>query len=97
MSRLDVLLAYCAENRRVCPTPQRWHQLWDMLPAKTQRGAGWEPSLPLILGGWWESSDDEKRERLKDHLRWADSHRVLDPIERFLRSLPESEWHHRGD
>jgi hypothetical protein len=97
MSELEKLLAFCTENGRVCPAPQKWNELWQMLPEKTQHGAGWQPPLPLILAAWWEASDDAKRDRLKDHLQWADSHGALDPIVRFLRSLPEGEWHHRGE
>jgi glycine/D-amino acid oxidase-like deaminating enzyme len=94
---LERLLTYCRENGRVCPMPQQWHRLWDMLPEKSCRGVGWEPSLPLILAAWWEASDEEKKERLEAHLRWASDHGVVDQVAEFLRSLTESEWHHRDD
>ena len=97
MSELKQLLTYCAENGRVCPLPQQWHRLWDMLPDKIQRGVGWEPSLPLILAASWEASDQAKQERLELHLRWAAEHDALDQVGEFLRSLPESEWHHHGE
>jgi hypothetical protein len=94
---LQHLLAYCAEHGRVCPVPQQWLRLWDVLPNKRLGGAGWEPSLPLILGAWWEASDEEKQERLAVHLRWAAEHDALGQVEQFLRSLPKTEWHRRGD
>jgi hypothetical protein len=96
-SQLDELLTLCALNDRVCPMPQQWTDLWEMLPNKARRGAGWEPPLPLILGGWWETSDSDKRERLELHVRWAAEHDVLDRVGEFLRSLPENQWHHIGD
>ena len=49
---------------------------------------------PLILAAWWEASDNEKKERLKLHIRWANNHGALAAIDKFLRSLPESDWHH---
>jgi hypothetical protein len=96
-SQLDQLLTQCASNDRVCPMPQQWTNLWEMLPNKRRRGAGWEPPLPLILGGWWETSDSEKRERLELHIRWAAEHGILNRVGAFLRSLPENQWHHTGD
>ena len=97
MTELEQLLSYCAQNERVCPMPLPWHEVRDMLPAKTRDGAGWDPPLPLILAAWWDTSDDGKRERFELHLRWTEAHGALDMVARFLRSFPESEWHHRGD
>jgi hypothetical protein len=97
MTDLQQLLIYCRENGRVCPMPQHWNRLWEMLPNRSRRGVGWEPSLPLILAAWWEASDEAKQERLELHLRWATEHAVLDQVAAFLRSLPENEWHHRGE
>ena len=44
-----------------------------MLPNENRR----EPSLPLILAAWSETSDEAKQERLELYLRWADQHGVL--------------------
>jgi hypothetical protein len=76
--------------------PLPWHQVWDILPAKKRDGADWDPPLPLILAAWWDTSDDAKRERFELHLHWAAAHGALDTVAQFLRSFPESEWHHRG-
>jgi hypothetical protein len=35
--------------------------------------------------------------RLERHLRWAADHGALDAVDRLLRALPESEWHHLRD
>jgi hypothetical protein len=51
--RLDDLIAFVRSNGRVCPKPMRRNELYDLLPDRRQVGAGWEPPLPLILGGWW--------------------------------------------
>jgi hypothetical protein len=94
---IDQLLSYCRENERVCPIPDKWNQLYQMLPDTHRKGGGWEPSLPLILNAWWEASDDQKRQRFTEHVRWAVEHAALDEIGQFLRSLAESDWYHRGD
>jgi hypothetical protein len=64
------------------------------LPNRRRKGAGWEPALPLILAAWWEASDQQKQERLEQHVRWANDHGCMEQIAEFLHSLPESEWHH---
>ena len=93
----ETLIAYCRENDRVCPEPGKWHELWEMLPDKIQVGAGWKPSLPLILAAWDHTSNLEKMLRLADHIAWAQDHGVLDKVSPFLRGLPENEWHHLND
>ncbi|MGZ8368697.1 MAG: hypothetical protein ACXWVK_08350 [Rhodoplanes sp.] len=65
-----------------------------LLPAKRRVGVGYEPAVPLILSAWWETSDRDKRQRLEVHIRWAHQYGVLETIDAFLRSLPESDWHH---
>jgi hypothetical protein len=67
-----------------------------MLPETRRKGIGFEPAAPLILAAWWEASDNEKKERLGLHIRWANDHGALAAIDKFLRSLPESEWHHES-
>ena len=92
-AKLDALVAYLEAKERVCPLPQHWNNLWEMLPGKVRLGAGWSPSLPLILGAWWETCDLEKRIRLREHLEWAASHGTLDDVDGFLRSLAPGDWH----
>lgn len=88
------LLDVCHQNGRVCPTPDRWNKLYDLLPETRRVGNGWEPALPLILGAWHHSSDLVKALRLEEHVRWADQHGALDKVAGFLRELGENEWHH---
>jgi hypothetical protein len=90
----DDLVRYCRENGRVCPMPDQWAAFWEMLPNPTRIGEG--PALPLILGGW-HAPALLKMLRLKEHIDWADQHGVLDEVDKFLRSLPESEWAHLGE
>ena len=94
---LEKLLVYCGENARICPLPQQWNRMWELLPNRSRRGSGWNPPLPLILAAWWETSDAQKKDRLEQHVRWAAEHGALPSIAEFLRSLPEREWHHVWD
>lgn len=97
MTNLDEVLAEVQKNQRVCPQPRKWQQLFDMLPDKQRKGAGWEPALPLILAALWDTPDMSKMVRLREHIEWAASHGYLEEVSLFLRELPEDQWHHLGE
>lgn len=97
MESLESILLFCRQSGRICPRPDLWNGLWEMLPNKSRDGAGWEPPLPLILNAWWFTSDSEKALRLKEHIEWAVKHQSLNVVAEYLRSLQESDWHHIGD
>jgi hypothetical protein len=94
---VESLVAYCRENGRVCPIPQVWNQLWEMLPNRTRAGNGWNPSLPLILAAWHDTPAILKMLRLAEHIEWAAQHGALEVVAKYLRSLPEDQWFHLGD
>ena len=89
--QLEDLIRFCEAEDRVCPMPQRWNELWDMLPEKKRIGSGGDPPVPLILGAWYVPAP-MKRERLRDHLSYAEKKGVLNKIGQFLRNLPEEDW-----
>lgn len=91
------VLAVATENKRICPQPQKWQQLYELLPDRKRKGAGWEPSLPLILAAWWDTPAMSKILRLREHIEWAAAHGVLEQVHAFLWSLPEEEWYHLGE
>lgn len=97
MAALEQVLADAQRNGRVCPQPQRWQQLYELLPNKRRAGGAWEPALPLILAAWWETPDLSKMARLREHLEWADTHSCLEEVSDFLANLAEDEWHHLGN
>ena len=94
---LESTIAFAQENQRVCPVPTRWNELWHLLPERRRVGVGWEPALPLILAAWHGSPLIAKIVRLREHLEYANAHGALPEVDRFLRSLPESEWAHVSD
>jgi hypothetical protein len=93
----DILIAYCREHARVCPIPQRWSALWELLPNRTRVSEGWQPPLPFILGAWFDTPAPVKRLRLAKHIEWAARHGGLELVDQFLRALPEDEWFHTDD
>jgi len=93
---LQSLTEFCSQNGRICPNPQLWNKLFELLPNKKRKGGGWEPSLPLILAVWYDTPPLSKMIRLKEHLKWAEKEGCLDEIGVFLRALKEDDWHHLG-
>lgn len=93
----ESLIAYCLKNNRVCPMPQRWNALWEMLPERKRVGGGWEPPLPLILAAWYDTPTLLKMMRLTEHIEWAGKFGCLEQVSAFLRGLPEEDWFHHGE
>jgi len=87
-------MALVRVNDRVCPQPQKWMELYEMLPNKKRKGNGWEPSLPLILAAWWDTPAIMKMLRLREHVEWASKQGCLGEVHQFLANLREDEWHH---
>jgi hypothetical protein len=93
MPSLDDVLIEVSKDGRVCPKPQKWVSLWEMLPGRRPKGHGWEPPSPLILAAWGHTSDMEKRERFHDHIRWAYQFGALDSVADFILNLNPEDWH----
>lgn len=77
--------------------PAEWNTLYGKLKDTHRVGVGYEPSIPLILGAWGNTSDVDKQERLAEHISWAAEHAQLGEIGEYLRSLPEDAWAHLGE
>lgn len=96
--KLDALLAYVQADGRICPKPQRWNKLWEILPDRKQKpSGGWSPPLPLILAAWSHTTGLEKMLRLREHIEYAASNGSLDAVDSFLRELPPEQWHTAGN
>jgi hypothetical protein len=93
IDRLQKLLEYVVAEGRICPQPQQWNLFWSKLPNREQHNGSWSPSPPLILAAWHHTSDDDKQERLRDHILWAERFGALDLADRFLRSLGDLDWY----
>jgi hypothetical protein len=93
---LEQAVAEATKNGRVCPKPEKWDELWSLL-TDPSGDPDRKPAAPLIHAAWSETTDREKTVRLRAHLAWAARHGCLDPVVTFMRSLPESAWHHAGE
>ena len=91
--KLKLLIEYVRSEGRVCPMPTIWKDLYGILPdCKQKENGGWEPPLPLILAAWWDTTAEQKRERLTYHIKYAASHGALEKVDNFLRKLKPDQW-----
>ena len=97
MVTLKQALGEAQKNERVCPQPQKWHELYKLLPNRKRKGNSWEPALPLILAAWWDAPAMSKMVRFRKHLEWAHKHECLETIFEFMVRLREEDWFHIGD
>lgn len=92
--KFNQLLEYISRENRVCPNPQEWAKIFEMLPNKKRTiGGGFDPPAPLILAAWWGTPNMFKKERFLHHLRYALAQNVLDQVDQYLRKLRPEQWH----
>ena len=91
--KLKSLIRYIQSEERVCPMPIFWKNLYELLPeCKQKENGGWEPPVPLILAAWWDTTAEQKRERLVVHIKHAVNNNVLNAVDKFLRKLTPDQW-----
>jgi hypothetical protein len=94
---LEQALVEARRFNRVCPRPEYWQRLYDMLPNKVTTGRHPHPAPPIHDTAWRATPALPKRLCLRDHLEWAENQGVLDEVMVFLKGLREEDWHHMGD
>jgi hypothetical protein len=90
---IDEFMREITKNNRVCPNPILWNDL-HTLAIESNFNNQTPPSLPLILGAWWDTSDADKAERLKELIDCCYATEVSDIAWTFVKSLDEEDWHH---
>ena len=83
-------------NNRVCPYPDWWVKFYEILPTiiEDDKKTITAPS-PLILGGWWDNSDQRKIKQLEKQIIFAHNYNAFFEVNDFLRNLNDDQWYHR--
>ena len=84
------LINYCEEKNRVCPVPLKWMEVMNII--KVTPG---EPGslTSLVLGGW-DSTHEEKRDRLKKQIEYASENQdIFQNLQRFILRLKDEDWY----
>ena len=93
-SELEILLAYCQADGRVCPQPNIWNNLWKLIKRTTGKE---DIPAPLILAAWYDAPNLLKMLRLKEHLEIAYENDAFAEVKAFLMNLEEGDWYHLND
>lgn len=93
---LDEVLQEARRGNRVCPQPESWHALFEIL----QRHAAVKqlklPASPLTGKSWKATPSLAKRMCLREQVEWAAAHGCLTPLYDGLKSIPDTDWHYMG-
>jgi hypothetical protein len=63
-----------------------------MLEEEAERRGKTPPPPPLTHGLDHDPTEDEKAERLREQVTWADRNSLLHRIQMFFQSMPPSAW-----
>ncbi len=93
---IDEVIDFLNEKNIVCPLASEWNDLWKRLPNNTCNENGeWSVRLPLILGEWHYSTNEQKRQRFEEHIRWANEHKVLEKIYSIILEISDDRWEYK--
>lgn len=93
---LDAAMLVARRNNRVSPRPQRWLELYALLPTrKTLRGQ--QPPPPPTGPAWAVTPPLTKRLCFREHIEWAERQGVLEMVMHFMQTMPEEDWLHMGE
>ena len=86
----DDLISYCEEKNRVCPVPLKWMKIMNIIKVKP----GEPGSLTSLVLGGWDSTHEEKRDRLKKQIEYAsENQEIFQDLQRFILRLEDEDWY----
>lgn len=85
------LISYVSSGGRVCPNPDEWMALSDIIGMN----APGKRLVPLILAGWAFSSDADKRARVIEQIEYAFTlvPQIKKQFCQCLQSLKPEQWY----
>ena len=93
--KAQALLEYCLINDRVCPKRDFWNHLWVInAKAKTFDSLLNQNKLPVLDKNSTEKEKIQRSVRLRKYIEYADKNKLIDEMDKFIRSIPEDKWHH---
>jgi hypothetical protein len=91
---VDDVLVLARRANRVCPRPLLWSALYVLLEGDRYDDLRPPPVQPAM---WSKLSNLQRRLLFRDHIEWADRHRKLDELARYIAALAEPDWLHMGE
>jgi len=92
--QVDAVMRLARANDRVCPVAPAWRKLHQLLCVMLQPRRTDPAPAPVEASAWDQTTDLQKRLRLREQLSWARHHGGLHVAHEYLRSLSEDDWQH---
>jgi hypothetical protein len=94
--RAHNLLVHHRLRGRSYPKLPYWERLYRMLEEEAEKRGRTPPPPPLTYALDHEPTEDDKIERLKEQLAWADRNKLLHRVQMFFDEMPASAWNQLG-
>jgi hypothetical protein len=95
-SRANHLLQHHLLRGRTYPTERYWERLYQMLEEEAERRGKTPPPAPLAYALDHAPTDEEKIDRLREQVVWADRNNLLHRVQMFFDAMPSSGWNRAG-
>jgi len=92
--RASQVLEHHRLRGRSYPTPTYWERLYQMLEEEAERRGKTPPPPPLSYALDHVPTEQDKIDRLREQVAWADRNNLLHRIQMFFDAMPASAWNH---
>lgn len=90
--RAHTLLLHHSLRGRSYPKRQYWDRFYQMLEEEAERRGRTPPPPPLVYALDHDPTENDKIERLKEQVAWADRNQLLHRVQMFFDAMPPSSW-----
>ena len=77
---------------RSYPTQKYWDRLYQILEEEAERRGKTPPPPPMTHALDHEPTDEDKMDRLREQVVWADRNNLLHRVQEFFERMPTSCW-----
>jgi hypothetical protein len=91
-SRANQLLDHYRLRGRSYPVQRYWERLYQMLEEEAEKRGKTPPPPPLTHGLDHDPTEEEKADRLREQVAWADRNNLLHRVKMFFEAMPASGW-----
>jgi hypothetical protein len=77
---------------RSYPTPRYWERLYQMLEEEAEKRGKTPPPPPMTHALDHEPTEEDKMDRLREQVVWADRNSLLHRVQDFFERMPTSCW-----
>lgn len=81
---------------RSYPQAKYWERLYQMLEEEAEKRGKTPPPPPMTHALDHEPTEEDKMERLREQVVWADRNSLLHRVQEYFDRMPTSCWHRVG-